>query len=90
MSKTLIPADTKLAAKRGFLRTAAQTLSSAIPTAGVTIYLTGDFAIGAAIGALTALVNAALAGAASFLSITAKGIPADYEPRPDWEGDPGV
>lgn len=76
---TLIPADTKLAAKRGFIRTAAQSLASVIPTSAITITLTGDWLAGAGLGVASAIVTALLAGTASALSITAKGIPEDYQ-----------
>lgn len=76
---TLIPADTKLAATRGFIRTACQSLASVIPTSAITISLTGDFWIGAGLGAASAIVTALLAGTASAMSITASGIPEDYQ-----------
>lgn len=79
---SLIPADTQKAAARGFIRTACQSLSSAIPTSAIAITLSGDWALGVALGAGGAVVTALLAGAASYLSITAKGIPEDYAPQP--------
>src|SRR5690606_469955 len=74
----LIPADTHKAAKRGFVRTAAQSLASIIPTSAVTISLTQDFWVGAGLGAASAVATAILAGAASYFSILSKGIPEDY------------
>ncbi|WP_345751371.1 hypothetical protein [Microbacterium rhizophilus] len=75
---TIIPANTKRAAARGFIRTAAQSLASAIPTSAIAISTTGDFWLGVALGAAGAVVTAALAGTASALDITARGIPEDY------------
>lgn len=74
----IIPSATKLAAKRGFVRTATQSLASVIPITAISIPTTGDALIGVALGVGGALVTAALAGAASYLSITSKGIPDDY------------
>lgn len=79
MSTQLVPASTKLAAKRGFIRTAAQSLASVIPTTGVVVALTGDFLLAAGLGATSAVVTAGLAGAASYFSILSKGIPEDYQ-----------
>ena len=80
MSNTLVPADVHAAAKRGFLRTAAQSLSTgfAIP-AGLTLAFTADFALALALGLAGAVVVAALNGAQSYFSILSKGIPADYQ-----------
>ncbi len=85
MADKLIPADTKRAAARGFIRTSAQSLASIIPTSAITITLTGDFWLGVGLGAAGAVATAVLAGAASALSILAAGIPADYAPvvQPD-------
>lgn len=79
MTAQLVPSATKIAAKRGFIRTAAQSLASAIPTTGVVIGLTGNFLLAAGLGSLSAVVTAGLAGAASYFSIISKGIPEDYQ-----------
>lgn len=79
---TVIPASTRLAARRGFIRTATQSLASAIPTSAVTISLTGEFWLGAGLGVASALVSAVLAGTASYLSITSKGVPEEYVAPP--------
>ena len=79
MTTTLIPDATKTAAKRGFIRTAAQSLSSAIPTAAIAIGATGDWVLGVGLGVAGAVVTAGLAGAASYMSILSKGIPEDYQ-----------
>ena len=78
MADKIIPESTKVAAKRGFIRTSAQSLASLIPTATIAITLSGDWALGVALGAAGAVVTALLAGTASALSILANGIPADY------------
>jgi hypothetical protein len=78
MSNAIIPAGVKLAAKRGFIRTATQSLSAAIPVAAVTITLSGDWALGVGLGAAGAVATAIMAGTASALSIISKGIPEEY------------
>lgn len=75
----LIPAAVQLAAKRGFIRTATQSLSAVIPIAAIAIPTTGDALLGIGLAVGGALVTAALAGAASALSIVSNGIPKDYE-----------
>ena len=83
MSDRLIPADATVAAKRAGIRTAAQALSSAIPTTGVVVVLTGDWVMGVLLGALSALATALMAGTQAYLSILSKGIPEDYAPIVD-------
>lgn len=81
----VVPEHTRLAARRGFVRTAAQSLSSAIPTTGIVVAITGDWLLGVGLGVASALVTAGMAGAASYLDIVSKGVPDDYanavEPR---------
>lgn len=79
MTDNVIPAATKLAAKRGFIRTFTQTLSSVIPITAIAIPTTGDALLGVALGAGGAVVSSVLAGAASYFSILSNGIPQDYE-----------
>lgn len=76
----IVPAGVKLAAKRGFVRTATQSLASVIPIAAIAIPTTGDALIGVGLAVGGALVTAALAGTASALSIISNGIPDDYIP----------
>lgn len=83
MPNTVIPANTKLAAKRGFVRTATQSLASAIPITAIAIPTTGDALVGVGLGVAGALVTAALAGAASALMIVSKGVPEDYQAAPE-------
>lgn len=78
MSAVIIPAGVKLAAKRGFVRTATQSLASVIPITAIAIPTTGDALLGVALGAGGAIITAVLAGAASALSIVSKGIPEEY------------
>ena len=75
----LVPADVRLAAKRGFVRTAAQALSSVIPLGAIAIPTTGDALLGGGLAIGGAVVSAALAGIASALSIISKGIPEEYQ-----------
>lgn len=85
MNTHLIPADTKLAAKRGFIRTTAQgyaaTLSGGIAATSIISLIQGELdpvVIGVTAG--VALVSPLVAGAASYFDITSKGIPEDYKP----------
>lgn len=78
MTNAIVPAATKLAAKRGFIRTATQSLASVIPIAAITIPTTGDALLGVGLAAAGAVATAVLAGAASALSIISNGIPKDY------------
>lgn len=81
----LIPANTKLAAKRGFIRTTAQgyaaTLSGGVTVTAILAITTGEVDLltaGVTLG--VALVSPLIAGAASYFNITSKGIPEDYAP----------
>ena len=78
---SLIPADTHLAAKRGFIRTASQSLASGfIIPAGTAFALTSEFGL-ALLWGLVGLVASAFAnGAQSYFSIISRGIPEDYQP----------
>lgn len=78
MSQSVIPAKTKLAAKRGFVRTATQTLSSVIPITAIAIPTTGDGLLGVCLGVAGAITSSLLAGTASALMIVAKGLPDEY------------
>lgn len=83
-AEEVIPAATKFAAKRGFIRTTAQayaaTLSGGIATNVVLGLITGQLdllVIGVTFG--VAVVSPPLAGLASYASIIANGIPGDYK-----------
>lgn len=85
MTDNVIPASTKLAAKRGFIRTTAQSYATALAggiTATVVLgVVTGEVAlVPTIVTAAVTLVSPVLAGAASYLSILSNGIPEDYEP----------
>lgn len=85
MTDKLVPADTVLAAKRGFLRTTAQAYATSIPTGGVSagavLALVQDPNPAVIVAtAVAALVSPLLAGLASYLSIVSTGIPVEYEP----------
>lgn len=82
MSEKVIPADVVLAAKRGFVRTTAQTYAATIPTGGVSAALLAQAAADPAAFALAAaatLVSPLLAGLASYLSIIGSGVPTEYQ-----------
>ena len=79
MTTELIPADTRVAAKRGFIRTATQSLAtSLVLPAGTVFAFTQDALLSAAIGAGTMLVGAVINGLQSYFSIISNGIPDDY------------
>ena len=91
MPTNVIPADTRLAAKRGFVRTTYQayaaTLTSGISASAVLSVIEGGIdlvTVGVTLG--VAVLSPPIAGLASYLSISAKGIPVDYQT----DGDPGV
>ncbi|MCU1441148.1 MAG: hypothetical protein JWP85_2145 [Rhodoglobus sp.] len=84
MSDPTIPPSVLKAAKRGFIRTTAQSYSTAlaggISAAVIITTIQGgqpDW-VALAVTAGVAVVSPLLAGSASFLSILAKGVPADY------------
>lgn len=78
MSDPIVPAATKLAAKRAALRTFYQSLSSAIPTTAIVLGVTGDWWISVGLGAAGAVVTALLAAAAAYFETSARGIPDAY------------
>lgn len=81
MSDKLVPQDAQIAAKRGFIRTAAQSLATGlIIPGGLTIAFTGDALLGLGVGAAGMVVNALINGAQSYFSILSAGIPVDYAP----------
>lgn len=87
MTDPVVPPSVRLAAKRGFIRTTYQayaaTLGTGLPSAATILALiqdpTGWLLAGITVG--LAVVTPPLAGLASFLSITAKGLPDDYVPQ---------
>lgn len=74
----IVPDTTKVAAKRGFIRTFAQSLAAVIPTTGIAISLTSEWLHGVGLGLGGAVISAFLAGSASYLSIISSGVPEDY------------
>lgn len=79
----LVPDQTLVAAKRGFIRTTAQsygaTLTTGISASVVTGLATGEVQILPTVITLAvALVAPVIAGAASYFSILGDGIPEDY------------
>lgn len=80
-----VPAETRLAARRAFIRTTAQayaaTLSGGLPSAAVIVAVLQD-QTGWLLAAITvglALITPFLAGGAAYLNWLAKGIPDAYE-----------
>ena len=81
MSEKLIPADAHLAAKRGFIRTAAQSLATGFAVPGALVFgFTQDALLALGAAAVGLAFNAAVNGAQSYFSILSNGIPGDYEP----------
>lgn len=83
MTSPIIPAAVKLAARRGFVRTTAQayaaTLTTGISASVVLGIATGTVELVPTIVTLgISLVSPLIAGAASYLTITGKGIPDEY------------
>lgn len=83
MSTEIIPSSTKLAAKRGFIRTTMQgyeaTLAVGLSANVILSLVRGEVdLVAAAVTAGVAIAAPPLAGLRSWLSITRNGIPADY------------
>ena len=83
MPNSIVPDSVKLAAKRGMVRTTYQALAATLTTGvSATVVLgvvSGEVeVIPTAVTLAVALVSPFIAGAASYLSITANGIPKDY------------
>ncbi|MEV4737196.1 MULTISPECIES: hypothetical protein [unclassified Microbacterium] len=79
MSTDIIPASVKLAAKRGFVRTAAQSLATGFAVPGaLTLVFTGDGLLALGVGVAGLAFNAVVNGAQSALSIISNGVPEDY------------
>ena len=82
----LIPADVKVAAKRGFLRTTAQAYATSLAggissTAIISLLTNGEPWLPILVTWVIALVTPLLSGLASYFSILSRGIPADYQPE---------
>lgn len=76
----IIPDAVKLAAKRGFVRTASQSLAtSLVLPAGVTFAFTQDALLSAAVGVGGMAVGAVVNGLQSYFSIIGKGVPDEYQ-----------
>lgn len=76
----VVPEATVFAAKRGFVRTFAQSLATSfvIPT-GVTFAFTQDALLAAAVGVGGMIVGATVNGLQSYFDIISKGVPEDYQ-----------
>lgn len=101
MTEKLIPANASLAAKRGFIRTTAQAYGTSL-AGGLTVaaatdafgQATGGNPVPLVIAGAVFVLSPLIAGAASYFSILARGIPADYAPElppvDAVDGGPGV
>ena len=83
MNDEVVPKETKLAAKRGFVRTTAQAYAATIPAGGISAAILSNVIddpnpvqIIATVGAW--VLSPLLAGAASYLSIVSNGVPEEY------------
>jgi hypothetical protein len=85
MPTNLVPYTTHIAAKRGFIRTTAQSYAATIPAGGISAAVLLS-ALNAPdpkvvlVTTLAAVLSPPLAGLASYLNILSKGIPVDYQP----------
>lgn len=75
-----IPADTRQAAIRAFLRTSAQALATAIPTGAIVIQLNLEWWMQLVLGVLGVVAGSILAGTAAFLMVVVNGLPEEYAP----------
>lgn len=82
---SIVPDATRVAAKRGFVRTTAQsyaaTLTTGISASVVLGVVSGEVELVPTVVTLgVAVVSPLIAGLASYLSILSSGIPDDYQP----------
>lgn len=82
---SIVPDATRVAAKRGFVRTTAQsyaaTLTTGISASVVLGVVSGEIELVPTVVTLgVAVVSPLIAGLASYLSILSSGIPDDYQP----------
>ncbi len=80
MSKIkIIPEQTRIAATRAFVRTAAQSLAvSFVLPAGATLVFTQDALMSAAVGVGGMFLGAVVNGAQAYFSVIGSGIPEEY------------
>lgn len=84
MPTSVIPADVKIAAKRGFVRTTFQgyagSLSTGVSATVILAIVNGEVDLTTAVvTAAVALLGPPVAGLASYLNISSKGIPDEYQ-----------
>ncbi|WP_053385717.1 hypothetical protein [Leucobacter japonicus] len=81
---SIIPEATRHAAKRAFIRTAAQSLATsfALP-AGITLALTREAWLAAVFGIGGVVIGAGVNGVQAYCDIIARGIPGDYQASAD-------
>ena len=78
----LIPADVHLAARRGFIRTASQSLATGfVIPGGLTFAFTQEWGFAILVAFAGVLVSAIVNGAQSYFSLISNGIPLDYAPE---------
>lgn len=86
-----VPVAVQAAARRAFLRTAADAMStSALLTGGIAIAFTGDALTALGVAAGSAVAGALFAGAQAWFRMIAKGIPDEYAAAgdPEFEAEP--
>ena len=91
----LVPEATRVAAKRGFIRSTAQAYATAlaggISATAILAVVTGEVPLLATVVTWSVVALSPLAaGAASYLSILSKGIPDDYQPDDPHRGRYGA
>jgi hypothetical protein len=88
MADKLIPENAQVAAKRGFIRTASQSIATALAGAVTVAIVTdavdkaqaGDW-VSLAVAAVVAVGTPIVNGAQSYFDILSRGIPEDYKPE---------
>jgi hypothetical protein len=89
-----VPAATWLAARRGFIRTTAQSYAAALPVGGVNVAalaaLTELGTFGLTLTIVAWVLAPLIAGLASFLSIVGGGIPSEYAAAVPFDNPPDM
>ena len=80
LKEGLVPDRTQIAARRALIRTAAQSLSSALAIGTVTVFLDTGWLFKVLVFVGGVAVTALLAGLSAYFNVLSNGIPEDYQP----------
>jgi len=84
MNDHTIPPETRLAARRAFIRTTAQSYAAALPVGGLSVGTVAAYVDMPpsllVVSILSWLAAPPIAGLTAYLSMVADGIPEDYQP----------